>query len=105
MEDIFPFFNLLVSNDKVIITEKCKSCCKFISQSKHTTSYCTICEDKCHVACLEQQLCKPCHIRINSASNPTICNKHFDPYLLDLEDDDNHDFFFDDDIDDSFNTV
>ena len=104
LENIFPFFNLLVSNDKLII-EKCKSCLKLISQSKHVTSHCTICDDKCHVACLELQLCKPCNTHINSESNPIICSKHFDPYLLDLEEDDNHDFFFDDDIDDSFNTV
>ena len=102
MGKIFPFFNSLLTdcNDEA---EQCRSCSKLISNKRHTQSKCTICGLCCHADCLELHLCKSCKSNANSSSFNFICTKHVDPF--NLEEDDEHDYFFDDDIDDSYNAV
>ena len=98
--DIFPFFNL---NSGDVMPEKCKSCTKFISASQHEFDYCTLCTVKCHTQCLDLSLCKPCRDDSEKFSSNPICDKHFDPY--EIEEQKDHDLFFDDDIDDSFSSI
>ena len=103
LEEIFPFFKETKSPE----IHKCKTCSKIISETRHQTSHCSHCLSICHINCLEYGLCQPCDtILTNKTSNPfgyVICKKHFDPYTID--DDDDHDYYFDDEIDESFNTV
>ena len=100
LSDIFPCFN---ENNNNILPEisKCNSCSKIISKSRHKIAHCLKCNLISHNYCLDAFLCKTCCQNVKPDS--VICTKHFDPYNID--DDDEHDYFFDDEIDQSFNTV
>ena len=103
LANIFPHFNEIAN----LGFNKCKTCRKILSNSRHRTAQCSQCSEVCHLNCLDLGLCQHClHTSISGTTNtstPIICTKHFDPFTIDDKDD--HEYYFDDEIDDTFNTV
>ena len=66
-------------------------------------SQCIKCRKACHYRCLEQNLCKFCIKILNVSPKSQSCSEHFDPFII--EEDGEHDYFFDDDINNSNHTT
>ena len=94
LENIFPCFN---SSYDYTESQKCNSYSKFLSNRRHKVSYCIKCKKVCHDKCIERSFCKVC-LSISYVS-PVLQNfsNHFDPF--NIEDDNEHDFYFNDDVD------
>ena len=100
LDSIFPFFN---SNHDDAELQKCNSCSKFLSNHRNKVSQCIKCGKICQFRCLEQNLCKLCLKILNVLPKSQPCSKHIDPFII--EEDDECDYFFNDDIDNSNHTT
>ena len=91
------YFSLFNSSYDYTESQKCNSCSKFLSNRRHKVSYCIKCKKICHDKCIERSFCKAC-LNISYVS-PVLQNFpiHFDPF--NIEDDNEHDFYFNDDVD------
>ena len=107
LKDFFPCFETDYSKD---IENKCYSCSKIISPTRHRITHCTFCDNTCHYSCIIKPIlaCKLCDERINGISddsettdlNEIYSELTFNPFRDCDDDKDDKNDFFDDDIDD-----